>query len=42
MALKVWLAASFLTVAVYYVHHAWVEMKEAVSISRHGSKDAKP
>ncbi|AJC80188.1 hypothetical protein IE4803_CH03005 [Rhizobium etli bv. phaseoli str. IE4803] len=42
MILKVWLAAAFLTVAAYYVVHAWGEMKEAVSIARHGPDQAKP
>jgi hypothetical protein len=42
MILKVWLAAAFLTVAAYYVVHAWSEIKEAVAISRHGSEEAKP
>jgi len=36
MILKIWLAVAFLTVAAYYAAHAWTEMKEAVSISRHG------
>ncbi|WP_280114033.1 hypothetical protein [Neorhizobium vignae] len=42
MILKVWLAAAFLTVAAYYVAHAWIEIKEAVSIARHGSEKASP
>ncbi|WP_281034577.1 hypothetical protein [Rhizobium ruizarguesonis] len=42
MILKVWLAAAFLTVAAYYVVHAWGEIKEAVAIARHGSDEAKP
>jgi hypothetical protein len=39
---KVWLAAAFLTMAAYYVVHAWSEIKEAVAIVRYGSDDTKP
>ena len=42
MALKVWLAAAFMTVAVYYTVHAWQEMKEAISIARNGLPEDKP
>ena len=36
---KVWLAAAFLTVAAYYVAHAWSEIREAAAIARYGSDD---
>ncbi|WP_281048238.1 hypothetical protein [Rhizobium ruizarguesonis] len=42
MIIKVWLAAAFLTVAAYYVVHAWNEMTEAVTIARHGHDETKP
>jgi hypothetical protein len=35
------LIAAFSVVGIYYFHHAWTELKEAVSISQHGPDDPK-
>ncbi|MGO7583356.1 hypothetical protein [Rhizobium leguminosarum] len=42
LLLKVWMAAVFGSLMIYYGVHLVTEIKEAVAIARHGSDEAKP
>lgn len=41
LLLKVWMAAVFGSLVVYYGIHLVAEIKEAVAIARHGSDEPK-